>query len=321
MSNEKKTSENNTSVTERAILWLKDRWIVALFVILSSIVIGAADTLGAFEKFKQYFFDAPPDLIVDQYVRLGGAIEVPILVQLQSSGGPVCSEQEDNQISCSIRSNFESEDQSVPVVPYKIQAEDIATALAEYWKNQWPFKNALPLSTPLWETVATDKEIGLKLLNRVEPGLGQVVDFHLRPYLYGDNRHRSPTSLTSKVGYLFWVFENTGQTPIKNLRIKTAHVAATTQIEDYLKLWSPATKNGMITEKMIPLLRPGQQAIMLISIYERLPSGFEKKFIMDAEIPLSIGYEREEKQLQHIVRPPLREKAVTALLPFGWYQQ
>jgi hypothetical protein len=74
-------------------------------------------------------------------VRFAGAVEVPILVQLQSTGGATCGDD-----SCTIGEPIEP----VGSTKFEVQRGGFSKKLGDYWNERWPFKNALPVGTPLW---------------------------------------------------------------------------------------------------------------------------------------------------------------------------
>jgi hypothetical protein len=255
--------------------------------------------------------------LTDQYVRLAGAVEVPILIQLQSTGGSTCGED-----MCTIGEPIEP----VGSAKFKVQSGGFSKKLGNYWNDHWPFKNALPVGTPLWRAVAADGEMGLRLLSKVSAKLARCVDNkYLRPWDYVPRSKPIVTVCskddTKRVGFLFWAFKNDSDAPLRNMQLCFKGLPESSTVDAYLSELNAAAPSICSVTLEIPSLDKGKEAIVLLSIYERGPDGFERRFLSDALIPKTVRYQVGKNDYVHSVRAPLREKAATVLLPFGWYQQ
>ena len=255
----------------------------------------------------------------DQYIRLSGALEVPIIVQLQSNGGfDNCSPE-----MCHMGSSNDSADSSKE---YEVQGGHISPAIAQSW-SKWPFRKSLPLGTDLWRKVAGNGELGIDYLNQLEKGLGKCIDDKfLRPESSDETYGGMKSGATCKrsdsrrVGFLFWSFANNSNRLLTNVKIYYSTLADHTNTSDYLEQLS-ASIVGNTQTKVLPQLNAKQSTLMLLSVYERNTSGFESKFLEVITVPRLVTYEVGGKRFVHVVRAPLREKAVTVPMPLGWYLQ
>lgn len=263
---------------------------------------------------------APPDepALRHQYVRLFGALQVPILIQIQTAGGTACV-----TTHCSIP------DGKVRWAggegPTNIQTGDIAKELGEYWSSQWPFKSAMPLGTALWTYFAQDGETGFKILSEADRVQAECLDRKLRPYQFnpaegGHCAAFKAEQISDRAGFLFWVFRNSLDRPVTDLVLRFSVVPKGATGAAYLQMLQDP-RAGSVLEQKLPEIAPGQSVILLTSVYDRKEDGFEARLLAESLIPRSVTYRDRGQLYTEEVRAPHRHDAVRAPLPFGWYQQ
>jgi len=252
-----------------------------------------------------------------EYARLFGAVETPIVVQIQSHGGrPWCGDGICNFTDPTV------EPEPTPV-GYEIQTGHFSPAIAEFWKS-WPYKDALPVQTPLWKAVAASGDYGFKLLDEAQARLGKCVRAKLVPYDEDPSIPRDGTltcsrSDSKRVGFLFLILKNISDRELRDLALAYLPLPVGTPVENYLR----ALDNDVMGAKKQTLagLKPGQVAILLISVYDKDDNNFERKILADGMIPREIAFKFDGRDQAMKIRSPRREKALVAVLPNGWYLQ
>jgi hypothetical protein len=181
-------------------------------------------------------------------MRLSGAFEVPIFIQIQSAGGVT------NGPQPSIRTAQAGGPNGV-----EVQGGHVSPSLAAFWQ-QSPYKNASPVLTPLWRALAADGMAGHRLIYEARGGSTQdlACAIYLSEPLYlegalGDGItkfvpddayrwvfNKSPVSprahqfkvdgngvpagcskdLTKSVGFLFLVMENSSQDLLTDFKLE-----------------------------------------------------------------------------------------------------
>lgn len=266
------------------------------------------------------------DTISMQYSRLAGAIEVPILVQIQSFGGTYCKKYGPgpDDTMCNIGPDIESN----PIVGFDVTSGHIDKTLSDFWDNKWPFKDALPIGTQLFKDLANNNIRGVELLNEIDPSYKACINAFINPWDDEDKAKllkKAPwceTELTKNVGFLFLILKNESINTLKGIDISYDIFLHTDRIEFYVSSLNDKTASVSSQSLKLLELKPEKSVIFLLSIYERnMKSGFEKRFLYDALIPRKMSYKIGNKMKSIDIRAPLREEAAVVLLPFGWYQQ
>jgi hypothetical protein len=254
--------------------------------------------------------------LTTQYVRLSGALEVPILIQLQSAGGTTCYDE-----LCSI-----GRDTGTTPSEYPVQTGHISRRLGDYWNNSWPFKSAMPLGLDTWKEIAGDGEVGIKLLERIDDSMSFCLDYKILRPEKATNGPLPPglkcdRSDTQRVGFLFWVFKNESNRSLRDIELCYLKFTQKTVPATYVAKFKATTGKECATSTRLARIDAGKEVIVLLSVYERDSKGFEKAFLRIPIIPTSVRYSVEGKAYAYTPRAPLREKAATVPLPHGWYQQ
>lgn len=260
----------------------------------------------------------PPEAsLAVEYARLFGAIEVPILVQIQSTGEPTC-----NDHMCNIRHEYS--DPPARDVGYSVQTGHVAPELVKFWKTRWPYRDALVVSTDLWKRVAKDGMYGVQALRKADPKLGQCIHMLLAPWEYKRSNYE-PLACTKEdtksVGYLFLVIRNTSGKHLSDVAISYQDIPEPTPVADYLQSLDTDTRVIGARQKTIAGLKPGQTALLLLTVYAEDGRGFEQKFLDSGILPREVAFKIEGRAQAMLIRSPRREKALVASLPFGWYLQ
>lgn len=261
----------------------------------------------------------PPEAIVAvEYARLFGAVEVPILVQIQSTGAPIC-----NKDFCRLRSEYS--EPPAQKQPYEVRTADFDTEIGKFWSTQWPYRDALPISTKLWRKVVGDDMYGVRALSAVEKKLGVCMKELLTPWQYSTNIPPPPPECarqdTRKVGYLFLAIRNISDKHVTDVALSYQDISRLTSVADYLQSLSTDTHVIGTKQQTFAGLKPNQTALLLLTVYKKNGDGFEEKFLDDGILPRELSFKVGGVSQAMLVRSPRREKALVASLPIGWYLQ
>jgi hypothetical protein len=162
---------------------------------------------------------------------------------------------------------------------------------------------------------------------------------------YASGRNRRPTAcppnISSRIGFLFLVLENTSADPLADVQLEYKHferdevmasvldeieASGAENLDKLSKLANrsksiQAIRNHPTVKKFGPFLKPGEQLIWLSSVYRARADHFEERFLRPWDMPTRIGYAVRGKRQTEDIRLPRRHNTVPVAMPFGWYQQ
>ena len=143
----------------------------------------------------------------------------------------------------------------------------------------------------------------------------------------------------SEVGFLFFILENNTEKPFYDITIEYKSIKSLLKKNDQLMLafynsmpdidWDEPgalalhdrnieTADWETSVKKIALLRPGEAAIWLLSIYKSQNNGMPEYYLENVEIPLTINLYSAGKEISQKVRPPYGLSAARIPLPKDW---
>ncbi|WP_407149248.1 esterase/lipase family protein [Bradyrhizobium sp. ORS 86] len=291
-----------------------------------------------------------------QYIRLFGALEVPLLMELIPSPRFASSE---------LGRDYKS------VLKTHVKNKDVQTQLAEFIQ-QWPFKNARPLLTTMWTDLAGKENAAASVAWRASLGnRDERSCFFLEPLIDGGslanadelsgllpkNWRRECESIQNRfdrrIGFTFLLLENTGRDALDNVSLKVHDSYQYNRVVKEFNSAVPARRFRRSLEKMprsdalqnlistfgtaaqaeqkvadIPLreltiakMRPGEQYLLLMNIYfadeHQLPAGYLYGIYTVDEVTYQIGSNLTSMK----VRGPLLERAARVAVPYGWFNQ
>jgi pimeloyl-ACP methyl ester carboxylesterase len=291
-----------------------------------------------------------------QYVRLFGALEVPLLMkELPSSGFK--------------KSGFGA-GYRVPRGDHS-RNNDVQVGLANFI-DRAPFRDARPLVTPMWKDLAGDDVATMNVALRASSAnRDERICFLVDSFIDGGSletarsfgkalprnwRKRCPEIVKEadrRVGYTFLLFENRSKEAIQNVtfKIRTSYPNNPVlkefrnesdiekQIELALKMVNGDPVSGLVerynvaanveaallnadqSELRLSKIDPGEKLIAILDVYisdpMQLPATYLYGIYKFDEMTFQIGSDRRTIS----IRPPYREKAARVFVPYGWFNQ
>lgn len=258
------------------------------------------------------------DVIHDEYARLFGAMQVPLFMSIQTFGGTTCGDE-----VCSLSGVARYASLAGDTEPHEPQSGHISKGVGEAWLKKWPYIEALPLMTPLWKQVEGDSGRGTlqQLDARLAPCINNLTTYDA-PQAVCDQKLYD--ELNMKVGHLFWVFQNRSPNELKNVELTYDEIHGASDYVNRAGRYSIEVQRRSKPQRKtiaLPNIASCQSHIALIAVYEREPSGFERKHLKDGMTPLKLRYRDAEGVHEHKIRLPRRDTIITIGIPHGWYAQ
>lgn len=324
--------------------------IVALwFTVFSS---GDVTTKHTNDKSNSPAIENGSNVLIFDYMRLFGALEVPLFMELISQEVSVQKSKMMPEFFYDVK--YKGKDNKGN------KASVVSKDLIDFWRTRWKYKSALPFKNELWETYAGSFDEGTNLywnsINTINDLLKFSVSFNINDS--GEPPIRLLKTLGIKaseididnldgitsenIGFLFLI--------IKNDSKKTLHDVAITykKYENKFKLYnyhddnyeekinrennvalktalSPVdlkTKEKfLLEEKVISAFEPEDTFIWLISIYKKDINGFPEKYLTNVYEPVSVSYNKNSENINTVIRKPYKDNAMRISVPSGWFGQ
>ena len=255
---------------------------------------------------------ASGSLLSVYYVRLFGAMQVPVLFELQMAGGPECTQE-----SCSIGGKTRS----------NRAGQGVSKKIAEYWDKQWKFKSAVLVETPLLSEIVDKSGLsGWGSLMKIDQSLANCYRARFMEPWQSPSYSRSLTDKdcsakdSDRVGFLLLRIKNTSNAPLQSALLCFKSVRSNDSVASYLKAFQGQVP-GCDRELELAEIGPLQEMLLPISVYESDDRGFERTLLREAFILRKITFVTQGKTLFTEIREPHRENAARIRIPFGWYMQ
>ena len=282
------------------------------------------------------------------YMRLYGALEVPLLMELIGADGEftVCGETYGRD-------------------PYSFKAKDVSNIitrpLCRFWKKEWRFKKARPLLNPLWQDITGSKQQGELLYWRSLTGNRlDIVGYSSHPVIdeCGDKWEdtlkfqglklsreefkKSKFTLSSDVGFLFAIFEceSSGvqiigldlewfQNPLcraSRFKSPTPSVKRAKPLVARDCALKPQDVASAEPHKRITLrmanAKKGEAFILLLGVYRAKTNGMPDYFVTDYYKPKTWRWMKDGRfPQQQPIRRPHGLSAAKIKVPNGWFGQ
>lgn len=303
--------------------------------------------IGGLYAYLQFNKKEKPQITFD-YMRLFGAIEVPLIMRIISK-----------------KYKFKKLPEKYGRKYYKL-AEDfeggqqiISKDLYKFWKKKWFYKNALPIKNDLWE-YCIEKNRHAKNIYFTFAGNSQheILDFSKNVNIDGAGclgsqvEEKISTKLQQKnyknncfgsagAGYLFLIISNTGKKTISDITLEYKTYNTGGEIKEYsISALNTLISNAEFSErnydvpkrtlkdysfeinsKEISSLAPGDSLIWILGIYTRNTDGFPQNYITPMIEPLSMRFLCDGDKMHQKIRKPSEEKAIKIDIPDGWFKQ
>jgi hypothetical protein len=283
-------------------------------------------------------------LLTPDYMRLFGAIEVPLFMDLFGRNLHF-------QVNPRFGDNFYSFDRTSDNV--------VSGKLRDFWLKEWKYSGAHPLQTRLWKQIQGDYNAGVSLYftslaptkadaitfaRTIDEGSGEFVGAALDSLHVSFDSARDQYSETGsgQIGFLFLILSNTTKQTLVDIEISFYEYPNKLKIKDWIwadssnlfKLNWPdprllALTDTGIQETADPIESSvkiasaslGESFIWLISIYRADTDGLPLFYLTDVQIPREIyGLINGTKRRQHLRKPYLLQ-AARVIVPYGWFGQ
>lgn len=304
---------------------------------LLNFVLNFTNTDNSSQKQKQHIkFD---------YMRLFGAIEVPLIMNLIESGENLTFEAEESFGKW--RGDY---------LFYKTnKGKLIQQDLVKFWKKEWEYKNLRPVLTPLWRKYSGKKRKGIDLYWSSIETKEDLFQFAINSDIDEDGSLANEAENKFKVGYDDWetikglksedigftflIFKNFSDTYLFDVSIECLEIAVKEpkefesslfyeKIEDFPNInfekILPENKVDIEQKKILKIanIEPKGGFILLNNIYvandNLLPGIFKEKIL----IPQKITYNNDNMEsISYKIRNPYLEKAARIKIPSGWSGQ
>jgi hypothetical protein len=78
-----------------------------------------------------------------------------------------------------------------------------------------------------------------------------------------------------------------------------------------------------VERKILPILKPGEKILWLLSIYEKDSRGYPDNYLSSIVQPIAVKFNVSQEKSKYLlnIRAPLKDDAIKVNLPFGWYAQ
>jgi hypothetical protein len=285
------------------------------------------------------------DFISISYMRLFGAVEVPLMMDL-------------------IGRDLKFREH--PAMPhhfnYSPEAENVCSQhLVDFWNNQWRYKNASPLLTPLWRRLRGNREQAVDLwFTALRPNKDDVLGFASDGMIdesgsdcdvvfdaLGVKRPQAdfgvwPKGLkTNQVGFLFVILEAHGTSRLEQLELRFQNHTNALRIRHHESLdtiskldWpdpsSLALTDSMIAERSasaqiesikIASAAPSETYIWLLAAYVADADGLPIHYLTDVIVPVEAVSAIEGVPKTQLFRKPFLLQAARVSVPNGWFGQ
>ncbi|MEO4005607.1 hypothetical protein [Flavobacterium sp. CAU 1735] len=288
------------------------------------------------------------------YMRLFGAIEVPLLLKIMENdadlgrlkGDPSYGPRYNNEGDSIGRYSF-----------YKLKNVGIPISyeLANFWKNKWDYKDATVLKTKLWSQYSGNLDNGKKLYwSALAPTIEDVMTYCKHPDIdeYGHYPYDMAEKMglnvsieeidkmkgteSSDIGFLFGIFTNTSNSEIFDVELAfheyiNSFKIESERIEQYRFKTDPYKKalldagiemvNPESHVLKIASLKPNKSVIWLLSLYKKKENGLPLFYLSNVTRPISVTYNLEQQKCKDSIRSPYGEMAARLEVPSGWFGQ
>lgn len=289
--------------------------------------------------------------IVIDYMRLFGAVEVPLLLKIIEKNRnviPFVGFGESDDGDGYLYYTFDNE-------KYPIQRD-----LANFWINEWKYKGAFPIMNSLWEKFSGSRIEGISLywtaLKPIEEDIiqfsyhGDIDEDGSLGYGIADDFDRSfkdyPEDIgmnSEGVGFTFIVLKNSYSEHMSDINIRYSEIE-NPSVKKYpgpgdtfgfRKYWKDiSTENKSLSDidyfyenlinirrKRIANLDQGESIIWLINVFRADEDKLPEVFLENITIPIDISYFVNGKEYHQKIRRPYYNEAARLIIPSGWFGQ
>lgn len=294
------------------------------------------------------------ELFAPNYMRLFGAIEVPLLMEM--------FEKRPNFIKLPQLSS-----EGIPSLGikgqsyYKLTEEStyiISSDLRHFWEEQWRYKNARPLRNRLWEHFCGSQDAGINAFyNALEPVPDDMISFSMHTQIDEDGQRAAelasklnvdwkegwydnpPGTTSDKVAFLFLILENASDHLVTDINIYCREFENPIKTRKYSNLddlseggWLSPSGTALTDVKILNLegkssvlrvasMAPREAYIWLLAVYKADSNGLPLFYITNVQIPDSISAVISGAKKEQSIRRPYLLHAARIAVPNGWFGQ
>lgn len=281
------------------------------------------------------------DPISVSYMRLFGAVEVPLLMRLIGHEGPF--------------PKF-GEIPSYRETPDGIISEEMNT----FWRKKWTYRKAMPVINDLWSTYCGSRWSGVNLyfnsLRATKEDLLtfsscievdaafclalEVAEHHKFTYDQAWYPDRGTGTKPSDIAFLFVILQNKTGATLEDLELEWKVYKNPLLLRSYepkhlftpLSDW-PNPEHAALTDevfdlttqkrecKKIALLRENDSLIIALSAYKADAKGFPDFYLTDVTVPVKVSAMLKGVRASQNIRKPFLDKSAKILVPNGWFHQ
>lgn len=330
-----------------AVLWFSMRWVwkesndPEAQIATAQAVGGLFTLLAAAAFWQKKTKRKQADFLTVSYMRLFGAVEVPLLMKLIGNKGPFPP--------------FDG-------MPYckGPGGTPISYEMGNFWITKWAYKEALPVLNDMWSHYCGDRWAGVNLyFNSLRPTpedlltfsscfevdaacclAPEVAEHHNLTYDQEWYPNGGTGTKPSNIAFLFVILQNKTGAILENLELELKSHKNPLQLRSFeskhlfvpLSEW-PNPQDQALTDDLINLvtpkteskkvavLREGESLIMVLSAYRANSNGFPEFYLTDVTASVQVSANLNELPVKQMVRKPYFDKAAKIMVPNGWFHQ
>lgn len=311
-------------------------------------LIGIGISIFIFDRLLSFFEQNGKETDVKigiNYMRLFGAFEVPLLMSFISR-----------------TPKFDKAFGDEEWAHFNVANEEygpVNSDIINFWKNDWEFKDALPVLNPLWAKYRGNQDAGKDLyFSALEPSTEDFLSFAASPPInqsgceakevskFYNIEHAdedwdlNPPGLKSKdIGFLFLIITNDSDEKITDLEFKFTEFENqySTRAYEYGNLFkdlssyqSPSEialhgvdQNTVGVEKIVKVsaIEAGKSLIWLTSIYRADREGLPDVYLENVLRLDRITAKKGRATFKRKIREPYGKLAAKVEVPYGWFSQ
>lgn len=304
-------------------------------------VAGLMALMGGLAWWKKRGAPKVTDPFTVSYMRLFGAVEVPLLMSLIGHDGPFPKFRE--------------------MPSYRKSPGGLITEeMHNFWRKKWTYRKAMPVLNAIWSTYCGDRWSGVNLyFNSLLPTeedlltfcscievdaacslASDVAEHHHLSYDRAWYPDGGTGTKPSDIAFLFVILQNKTGATLEDIELNCRSYTNPLQLRPYESrhLFDPISKMlnpehealndqlidlaaPMSDSKKVALLNRNESLIIALSAYRSNKEGFPHFYLTDVTVPIEVSASVKGVIVNQQIRKPFLDKAAKVLVPNGWFHQ
>jgi hypothetical protein len=302
---------------------------------------GAGVTFaGVYKRVVKNESLTPPGTVQFNYMRLFGAVEVPLLMTLMEAKERLIAAKKLGPGFFRLEGNGQA----------------IGGPLIDFWINEWEFKAAQPITAGLWSKYAGSQRMGITLYRTaLRGGVGDLLAYASHPDVnqQGDLPNQLNQDLdlglsdeaiynitgtqSNDVGFLFLILSNSSNQRITDITLyfdefkNPLLLQEAGSFKEIIQKPDPANfalretelDKAPHTKAVLKLasMGPTDSLIWLLSVYRKDADGLPDFYLTDVIRPSQVTFFNNGSEASEVIRAPYGLDAARIPVPSGWFHQ